>query len=211
MADGVFAVLSDRLAPKGYAYLLVCSGWGTVASCLFDDYANAREYRERARAFFEKHAGLRMRCGTDVRGHGQPARGADRRARRGAVRRRGRGAAGCALGLRHALRPGLRATWRLGPSSRRTPRDYETVAAGALRRVPAHLGREPLTSTSGSATPGTRGSCAGSRGPRTPATGCAGSTLRASGRASCFPRGAHRRGVRSPAGGSRRARRHATV
>jgi flavin-dependent dehydrogenase len=61
MPDGVFAALSERLAPKGYAYLLVCRGWGTVASCLFDDYARAREYRERAREFFEHKAGLRMR------------------------------------------------------------------------------------------------------------------------------------------------------
>jgi flavin-dependent dehydrogenase len=61
MPDGVFAALSERLAPKGYAYLLVCRGWGTVASCLFDDYARAREYRELAREFFEKRAGLRMR------------------------------------------------------------------------------------------------------------------------------------------------------
>ena len=61
MADGVFAVLSERLAPKGYAYLLVCRGWGTVASCLFEDYGNAREYRERTRLFFERRAGLRMR------------------------------------------------------------------------------------------------------------------------------------------------------
>ncbi len=62
MADGVFAALSDRLAPKGYAYLLVCRGWGTVASCLFDDYANAREYRERCRDFFERRVGLRMQA-----------------------------------------------------------------------------------------------------------------------------------------------------
>lgn len=60
MPDGVFAALSERLAPKGYAYLLVCRGWGTVAACLFEDYGNAREYRERTRAFFERHAGLRM-------------------------------------------------------------------------------------------------------------------------------------------------------
>lgn len=60
MADGVFAALSERLAPKGYAYLLVCRGWGTVAACLFEDYGNAREYRERAREFFERKAGLRM-------------------------------------------------------------------------------------------------------------------------------------------------------
>jgi flavin-dependent dehydrogenase len=61
MPDGVFAALSEKLAPKGYAYLLVCGGWGTVASCLFDDYARAREYRELAREFFERRAGLRMR------------------------------------------------------------------------------------------------------------------------------------------------------
>jgi flavin-dependent dehydrogenase len=61
MPDGVFAALSERLAPKGYAYLLVCRGWGTVASCLFDDYTRAREYRDRAKDFFERRAGLRMR------------------------------------------------------------------------------------------------------------------------------------------------------
>jgi flavin-dependent dehydrogenase len=60
MADGVFAALSERLAPKGYSYLLVCRGWGTVAACLFEDYGNAREYRERVREFFERKAGLRM-------------------------------------------------------------------------------------------------------------------------------------------------------
>lgn len=61
MPDGVFAALSERLAPKGYAYLLVCRGWGTVAACLFEDYGNAREYRERTRRFFERKAGLRMK------------------------------------------------------------------------------------------------------------------------------------------------------
>jgi flavin-dependent dehydrogenase len=62
MADGVFAALSERLAPKGYAYLLVSRGWGTVASCIYDDYANAREYRERCRDFFERKVGLRMQA-----------------------------------------------------------------------------------------------------------------------------------------------------
>ncbi|HEY1253013.1 MAG TPA: NAD(P)/FAD-dependent oxidoreductase [Thermoanaerobaculia bacterium] len=61
MADGVFAVLSEKLAPKGYAYLLVSGGWGTVAACLFEDYGKAREYRERTRRFFERKAGLRMK------------------------------------------------------------------------------------------------------------------------------------------------------
>lgn len=31
-------MLSDELAPKGYSYLLIHSGRGTVASCLFEDY-----------------------------------------------------------------------------------------------------------------------------------------------------------------------------
>jgi flavin-dependent dehydrogenase len=60
-ADGIFAVLSERLAPKGYAYLLICAGRGTVAACLFDDFHNERAYLERAIDFFRKRAGLAMR------------------------------------------------------------------------------------------------------------------------------------------------------
>jgi len=59
-ADGIFAVLSDRLAPKGYAYLLVSRGRGTVAVCLFDDFHREREYLDRTIAFFQAKAGLRM-------------------------------------------------------------------------------------------------------------------------------------------------------
>ena len=36
-ADGAFGVLSERLAPKAYAYLLINAGRGTLATCLFDD------------------------------------------------------------------------------------------------------------------------------------------------------------------------------
>jgi hypothetical protein len=36
MADGVYGVLSDQLAPKGYSYLLVNRGRGTIAACFFD-------------------------------------------------------------------------------------------------------------------------------------------------------------------------------
>ena len=135
MADGVFAVLSDRLAPKGYAYLLVCRGWGTVASCLFDDYANAREYRERAREFFEKHAGLRMRAERTFGGHGQHARGA-RSPRRGEVLY-----AGEAAGLQDAL-------WGFGM---RFALVSGHMAARALRRKDAPRLRD---GRSGSASPG---------------------------------------------------------
>jgi flavin-dependent dehydrogenase len=124
MADGVFAVLSDRLAPKGYAYLLVCRGWGTVASCLFDDYANAREYRERARAFFEKHAGLRMRAERTFGGTGNVRTAPI--ARRGAVLYAGEAAglqdALWGFGMRFALVSGHMAARALLD---RRPRDYE--------------------------------------------------------------------------------------
>jgi flavin-dependent dehydrogenase len=60
-ADGVFGVLSDRLAPKGYAYLLVAGGRGTVATCLFDDFHREKEYLERTLDFFRRKAGLDMR------------------------------------------------------------------------------------------------------------------------------------------------------
>ncbi len=59
-ADGVFATLSDRLAPKGYAYLLVSRGRGTVAACLFDDFHREKEYLERTLEFFREKAGLQM-------------------------------------------------------------------------------------------------------------------------------------------------------
>jgi flavin-dependent dehydrogenase len=136
MADGVFAVLSDRLAPKGYAYLLVCRGWGTVASCLFDDYANAREYRERARAFFEKNAGLRMRRERTFGGTGNVR--TEPIARRGAVLYAGEAAglqdALWGFGMRLALISGHMAARAL---LARAPRDYETSLrqrfAGFLR------------------------------------------------------------------------------
>jgi flavin-dependent dehydrogenase len=61
MPDGIFAAMSEQLAPGGYAYLLVAGGRGTVASCLFRSFAREREYRERTVEFFQKRAGLRMR------------------------------------------------------------------------------------------------------------------------------------------------------
>ena len=62
MADGAYAAVSDRLAPKGYAYLLVWNGRGTVATCMFEGFAHAWRYVARTVAFFEEHVGLRMRA-----------------------------------------------------------------------------------------------------------------------------------------------------
>jgi flavin-dependent dehydrogenase len=63
-ADGVFGVLSERLAPKGYAYLLISAGRGTVATCLFDNFHEERLYLERTIDFFREKVGLTMRNGT---------------------------------------------------------------------------------------------------------------------------------------------------
>lgn len=60
MADGAYAVASDTLAPKGYGYLLISGGRGTVASCMFRGFDRPRQFRERCVEFFRRHVGLRM-------------------------------------------------------------------------------------------------------------------------------------------------------
>ncbi len=56
--DGCWAAASDRLAPKGYAYLLVAGGRGTVAACLFADFHRRRECLAATLAFFRERLGL---------------------------------------------------------------------------------------------------------------------------------------------------------
>lgn len=58
--DCAFGALSDELAPKGYSYLLIHQGRGTVASCLFQDYHNDKEYLARTVEFFSQKVGVRM-------------------------------------------------------------------------------------------------------------------------------------------------------
>lgn len=60
MADCAYAAVSDRLASKGYAYLLVHAGRGTLATCMFDDFHNERHYVERCVEFFTEKVGVRM-------------------------------------------------------------------------------------------------------------------------------------------------------
>ncbi len=61
MSDGAYAVSSDDLAPNGYAYLLICGGRGTLATCMFTDFRNTKIYLERSVDFFRSNAGLRWR------------------------------------------------------------------------------------------------------------------------------------------------------
>ncbi len=60
MADGIFAAVSNKLAPHGYAYLLIQGGRGTLATCMFSGFGRRRECLERCVRFFEERAGLRM-------------------------------------------------------------------------------------------------------------------------------------------------------
>jgi len=61
MADGYWSICDDRLAPRGYAYLLVMRGRATMKACLFSDFRRHRLYAERTAAAFERLLGVTMR------------------------------------------------------------------------------------------------------------------------------------------------------
>lgn len=61
MRDGSWIAFGNALGPLGYAYLLVHSGRGTVASCMFTGFKRQAEHVERAVAFFRERVGLEMR------------------------------------------------------------------------------------------------------------------------------------------------------
>jgi flavin-dependent dehydrogenase len=60
MDDGNWLALDNRLAPLGYAYLLIHGGRGTVASCMFTGFKRQAAYVERTVAFFRERVGLKM-------------------------------------------------------------------------------------------------------------------------------------------------------
>jgi flavin-dependent dehydrogenase len=61
-ADGAYGAMSDRLAPAGYAYLLVSRGRGTIASCMFAEFRDEQACLERTVEFFHRHVGVTMRA-----------------------------------------------------------------------------------------------------------------------------------------------------
>ncbi|MFV1996461.1 MAG: NAD(P)/FAD-dependent oxidoreductase [Acidiferrobacterales bacterium] len=67
MENGYWAICDDHLAPKGYAYLLVMNGRGTVKSCIFRGFKDERQYVKRTVERFKKLAGLQM---IDPKPHG---------------------------------------------------------------------------------------------------------------------------------------------
>ncbi|MGE0124474.1 MAG: NAD(P)/FAD-dependent oxidoreductase [Dehalococcoidia bacterium] len=94
--DGAFGAVSDDLAPAGYAYLLICQGRATLATCMFADFHNDKQYLARTVEFFERNVGVRVRDATRFGGFGAMA--ADPTVRRGRIL-----IAGEAAGLQDAL------------------------------------------------------------------------------------------------------------
>ncbi len=61
MADGYWVICDDNLAPRGYAYLLVMNGKGTVKSCMFSGFKQQKLYVQRTLEAFQKLVGLEMK------------------------------------------------------------------------------------------------------------------------------------------------------
>lgn len=58
-ADAAYGAVSEELAPGGYAYLLICRGKATLATCLFSDFHAEQTYLARTVEFFDRKVGVR--------------------------------------------------------------------------------------------------------------------------------------------------------
>jgi len=67
MPDGFWTLCDERVAPKGYAYVLVMNGRGTVKSCMFAGFKQERIHVERTVEAFQRLIGLQME---NPRAHG---------------------------------------------------------------------------------------------------------------------------------------------
>lgn len=74
MDDTQCVCFDERLAPWGYAYLLIVNGFGTLAVCMFRDFKRHAECLAAAKEFFEKHANLKMRDPKPFGGYGMLSR-----------------------------------------------------------------------------------------------------------------------------------------
>lgn len=70
MQDRAAVVLDDEIAPKGYAYLLVKQGYGTMAAVLYRDFKKADAYLEKTLAFFTGRMDLDMENTKKFGGYG---------------------------------------------------------------------------------------------------------------------------------------------
>ncbi|MBI3743890.1 MAG: hypothetical protein HY261_06345 [Chloroflexi bacterium] len=68
--DGAYAAASDSLAPKGYSYLLIAGGQGTIATCMFGSFTDVKRCVERTVEFFRKKVSFTMRNPRHFGGYG---------------------------------------------------------------------------------------------------------------------------------------------
>lgn len=59
--DMFIAALSNKLSCKGYSYLLIADGRGTIASCIFGNYGKISGYLEKTVSFFKTYVEFDMR------------------------------------------------------------------------------------------------------------------------------------------------------
>lgn len=70
LADNCYVAFDDRLAPLGYAYLLIHDGRGTLASCMFTGFKQQAQYVARTTEFFAAQTGLNMQNARPFGGFG---------------------------------------------------------------------------------------------------------------------------------------------
>ena len=68
--DEAYAMVDDRIAPKGYAYLLINRGKATLATVIYQDFRNEKTYFQRALNSFQKIVPLAMRNVREFGGYG---------------------------------------------------------------------------------------------------------------------------------------------
>lgn len=60
MENGFWVICDNNLAPKGYAYVLIMSGRGTLKSCMFSGFKQEQMYVDRTVEAFKRLLGLNM-------------------------------------------------------------------------------------------------------------------------------------------------------
>ena len=70
VSDEAYAIIDDRLAPKGYAYLLTNNGSATLATVIFRDFRNEKSYFDRTLETFRKLVPMTMKNVREFGGYG---------------------------------------------------------------------------------------------------------------------------------------------
>lgn len=69
-ADGAWLALGERVAPGGYAYLLIAGGRATLAVCMFRDFDRRGACLDNARDLFLSRSGVKVRHARPFGGYG---------------------------------------------------------------------------------------------------------------------------------------------